>query len=522
MSPDASVPDASSPRQLSAELIDALLARSADVVIVISADGTLAYVSPSTPQMFGYPLGTHLGRQGIELIHPDDRALASESLARRVETDEPRDPLELRVLHADGGWRTVEIIATNQLANPAVQGIVLNIRDVTERRRVQQQLSESERFYRQIVESADEGIWTIDANSVTTFVNRRMAEMLGYCEAEMIGAALADFMDDDGREIAERNLERRRQGISEHHDFKFRRADGTELWAILSAGPLLDDSGEYVGALAMVTDVTERREAGAALHTAELRRQQADAESERRRLEGELARAQRLESLGRLAGGVAHDFNNLIGVIVNYTVLVERRLTPGDPLIEDLRHIQRAAAQAAELTAQLLVFGRDDPDLVEVRFDLNALVSETVRLVDRPFGEAIVIVEDLAPRALEVLTDRGRLGQLLMNALLNARDALPTGGTIRVATSLGDDDRIVLEIVDDGIGMAPEVVRRAFEPYFTTKPLTHGSGLGLSTAFSIVDRAGGTIEIESEVGAGTRLTVTLPQAVDVEANAEAP
>lgn len=514
MPPDKSVPGASSPRQFSAELIDALLARSADVVMVVSADGTLAYVSPSTPRMFGYPLGTHLGQQGIELIHPDDRALAGAALARRAESDEPREPLELRVRHADGGWRTVEIVATNQLANPVVRGIVLNIRDVTERRRAQQRLSESERFYRQIVESADEGIWTIDANNVTTFVNRRMADMLGYREDEMLGAALADFMDEQGREISERNIERRRQGITEHHDFKFRRSDGSDLWAILSAGPLLDDSGEYLGALALVTDVTERREADAALHAAELRRQQADAESERRRLESELARAQRLESLGRLAGGVAHDFNNLIGVIVNYTVLVERHLAPGDPLTEDLRHIQRAAAQAAELTAQLLLFGRDDRDLVEVRFDLNALIAETVRLVDRPFGEAIEIVADLAPRTLEVMADRGRLGQLLMNTLLNARDALPKGGTIRVATSIGDDDRIVLEISDDGIGMAAEVVRRAFEPYFTTKPLTHGSGLGLSTAFTIVDRAGGTIEIASEVGAGTKVTVTLPHAGD--------
>jgi PAS domain S-box-containing protein len=491
------------------ELLHALLAHSGDVVMVIAEDSTLRYVSPSAPRLFGFPLGSHLGSVLLDMVHPDDRDRAIAALAQRVETMGPRGPLELRVAHADGAWRDIEIMSSNRLEDPVVRGVVLNIRDITDRRRAERELFESERWYRQIVETADEGIWTIDADNVTTFVNRRMADMLGVPPNEMIGTNLMDFMDDEGRAAAAANVERRRQGIAEHHDFRFLRADGSELWTILSTATLLED-GVYAGALALVTDVTERRTADAALHAAELDRQRAETESELRRLEVELARAQRLESLGRLAGGVAHDFNNLLGVIVNYAVLVEHRLDPDDPLVDDLRHIQRAAEQASDLTARLLVFARDDPDVEEVTFDLNALTLETVSLVARPFGVAITIVTEFADDVSRVRADRGRLAQVLMNALLNARDALADGGTIRVATSIDGDD-VVLDVVDDGVGMAPETARRAFEPFFTTKPLTHGSGLGLSTSYTVVQQAGGRIELNSAPGRGTKLTIRLPK-----------
>jgi two-component system, cell cycle sensor histidine kinase and response regulator CckA len=500
------------PLPFEAAMVDALLAHSADVVLVVDGAATIRYVSPSAPRLFGYALGTNLGRSGVDLVHPDDRARTWSALVERAESDAARPPFSVRLAHAAGGWRDCEIVATNLLDDEKVAGIVLNVRDVTDRRLTERALEESERWFRQIVETADEGVWTIDADSITTFVNPRLAEMFGLPAQEMIGAYLMEFMEDDARAEAERNLERRRQGISEHHDFRFRRADGGELLVTMSTSPLFDADGVYAGALALVTDVTERRAAERALRNAELERQQALNEAERRRLEIELARAQRLESIGRLAGGIAHDFNNLLGVILNYSVLVERRFAASDPVVGDIQRIQAAVAQAADLTKRLLVFARADAEVDEVTFDVTELVREVTDLVERPFGKTVVLRCEFATESLPVRADRGRLAQVLMNLLLNARDAIPDGGVITLVTDRDNRGWVRVEVADDGVGMTTATVRRAFEPFFTTKPLTHGSGLGLSTAHSVVNQAGGTIELDSAPGIGTRVLISLPPA----------
>ncbi len=493
-------------------IVDSLLAHSVDVVLVVDAAGLIRYASPSAPRLFGYKLGANVGRSGIELVHPDDRERAGVALRERAGSAAIRPPFAVRLAHADGTWRDCEIVATNLLDDATVAGIVLNVRDVTERRRTERALVESERWFRQIVETADEGVWTIDAESNTTFVNGRLAEMFGYTADEMIGVHLMKFMDDEARVEAEGHLERRRMGVSEYHDFRFERADGQELLVTMSTSPLFDVDGQYAGALALVTDVTERRAAERALRDAELERQQAHTEAERRRLEIELARAQRLESIGRLAGGVAHDFNNLLGVILNYSVLVERRLPDSDPIVADLHRIQAAVAQAADLTKRLLVFARSDSEVDELTFDVNELVREAADLVGRTFGDSVKFNCDLASGPLLVRADRGRLAQVLMNLFLNARDALPEGGTITLVTDRDDRGWVRVVVADDGVGMSPSTARRAFEPFFTTKPLTHGSGLGLSTSHAVVKQAGGNIEIDSTPGIGTRVLISLPPA----------
>ena len=627
--------------QCSEDRLSALLRHSGDVVAVVSADATLSYVSPSAPALFGYAYGSHLGRNVLDLVHPDDLARVLDALAARISTTEKRHPIQLRVAHADGCWRDIELVSSNLLDDPAVNGIVLNLRDVTALRRTERELAansrrfeamlanlsdlvsvvdaqgtmkyvspavervvgrraadrvnasifefvhpddaefavsklrdalvtpglvapyqvrllhedgtyrvfevsgnnlledpavrgiivnsrdvtdrvaaetallNSERLYRTIVETADEGIWMIDEYAVTTFANRRMAEMLGTTVDAMIGRDLVDYMDAEGRAITAKNLERRRAGIAERHDFKFRRSDGTTFWAMISTSPLTDPDGSYEGAIALVTDITDRRRTEAALRVAELEQHRQQSEIERHRLIAELARAQRLESLGRLAGGVAHDFNNLIGVILNYTTAIAKHIDKANPAAADLIQVQRAAENAADLTRKLLIFGRLDRGHPEI-VDVNDLVVEAAELVERPFGTGIAIVTDLSAEDCLTRADRGQIQQLLMNLLVNARDALPDGGTITVTTEHepiarpAQASRIMLSVTDDGVGMSSDIVQRAFEPFFTTKLPEHGSGLGLATVHAIVTGAGGDIAIDSQPGDGTTVRIRLP------------
>ena len=497
-----------------ARRFEAMLANLSDMVSVIDAHGDMTYVSPAAQRLVGRRAEDRVGASIFDYVHPDDAELAAAKLAELLAAPGLLEPFETRLRHEDGSYRVFEVSANNLLEDPAVQGIIINSRDITDRVAAEGALRERERLYRTIVESADEGIWMVDGGSRTSFVNSRMAQILGTTTVAMIGRELFDFVDDEDRDAVSRNIERRRSGISERHDIRLRRSDGSTFWAMISASPLTDEAGTYQGAIALVTDISDRRRSEAALRQAAIERHDQQAEIERHRLEAQLVEAQRLESLGRLAGGVAHDFNNLIGVILNYTAAIAKQLDETGPAAADLGQIQRAAEQAAGLTRKLLIFGRVDRGRPET-LDVNQLVIEAMQLFDRPFGDAIVIETKLDPTRCFAHIDPSQIEQVLMNLLVNARDALPDGGTITVTTArVSHDDtlgpHVVLSVSDDGTGMAPDVVQHAFEPFFTTKLLEHGTGLGLATVRAIVRGAGGTVSIESQLGVGTTVSARLP------------
>jgi two-component system cell cycle sensor histidine kinase/response regulator CckA len=494
-----------------ARRFEMLLANLSDLVAVIDARGNMTYVSPITRQLLGRLPEDRVGASIFDYIHPDDVVYAAGRLREARSTPGLVQPFEVRTLHEDGTYRVFEVRANNLLDDPDVNGIIVTSRDITDRVAAEAALHESERLYRKIVETADEGIWMIDADSVTTFVNRRMSELLGVSAAEMIGRSIFEFVSVNGRQSAAEAVELRRAGIADQRDVEILRDDGTAFWAMVSSSPFLGSDGTYEGAIALVTDITERRRAEADLREAALRQQRHDAEMERHQLEAELAQVRRLESLGRLAAGVAHDFNNLLGVILNYASVAAKQLGADSPAAGDITQIQRAAEQAADVTQKLLTFGRADavnPEIV----DLNNLVKNVTHLVDRSFGAAIRVETRLAGEGCLVHADRGQLEQLLMNLLVNARDALTEGGTITVTTLAADDNRreVTLLVADNGVGMSPHTLQHAFEPFFTTKTAEHGSGLGLATVHATVDRAHGHVSIESEPAIGTTVRVRLP------------
>jgi signal transduction histidine kinase len=233
-----------------------------------------------------------------------------------------------------------------------------------------------------------------------------------------------------------------------------------------------------------------------------------------------------MEAIGRLAGGIAHDFNNLLTAISGYTELLLQRLPADDPGQQDGQEVLRAAERAATLTRQLLAFSRRQ--VLQPRpVDLNAVVRDAERLLRRLIGEDVTIRLELAAELPPAVVDPGQMDQVLMNLAINARDAMPGGGELRIATRLrqiGSRDDAVGERVlpsgswiellveDNGTGMSAEVRERLFEPFFTTKEPGRGTGLGLSTVYGIVEQSGGTITVDSTPGLGTRFTVLLPQA----------
>jgi PAS domain S-box-containing protein len=367
-----------------------------------------------------------------------------------------------------------------------------------------QALRASEERYRAIVEAAVDGVWMLGPDDRTSFVNPAMAEMIGYEVDELIGRRPSDFTTGDGAEALEEALTRRRIGITERYELTFKRKDGSDLVAEIAATPLFADDGTYMGSTAMVVDTTERRRA-----------QQA-----REHLEARLQQAQRLETVGQLAGGIAHDFNNILAVILNAAYFVRRQLPDDSPVRDDVDEIRHAAERASELTRQLLIFSRRDPVVPQV-IDVNGLLSDMDRLLRRTLGERVELVTVPCDGDCHVEADAAQLEQVVMNLVMNARDAMPDGGTITVGAEL-EDGRVVMSVSDEGAGMGPDVVARAFEPFFTTKPKGAGTGLGLATVYGTVTRAGGETAIESEPGRGTTVRVRLPRVAAPPEDAERP
>jgi PAS domain S-box-containing protein len=280
--------------------------------------------------------------------------------------------------------------------------------------------------------------------------------------------------------------------------------DGREFPVELSIMPTRTPLGQIFSA--SIRDLSERR----------------DAESAQADLEGKLRQAQRLETVGQLAGGLAHDFNNLLAVILNYAEFVAEQLPEGE-MRQDVEEIQRAATRGADLTRQLLIFARREVNRPEL-LDVNDVLSGVENVLRRTLGEQVEFVKSLAAELPAVRVDPGQLEQVFLNLAVNARDAMPGGGRLLVETALVDPEDVDADVVDragigphvrfsvsdSGTGMTKDVVARAFEPFFTTKPAGQGTGLGLATVYGIVTQAGGTIRLQSEPGKGTLVAISLP------------
>jgi len=359
----------------------------------------------------------------------------------------------------------------------------------------------SEARFRRLFEGSRDTIYMSTPDGRLRDINPAGVELFGYASRrEMLSVDIPHDIyvrPEDRDEFCAAML---RDGFVRDMEVSVYRRDGRILLVQMSASAERDARGEIVTYRGILRDVTARRD-----------------------LEESLHRAQRMESIGRLAGGVAHDFNNLLTAILGYTELCDRLLPEGGPARPHLQEIVSAASRGAQLTSQLLAFSRHQVLTPRV-LALNEVVQDMRRLLRRVIGEDVELVVELGEGLCNVRADGAQLEQVLLNLAVNARDALPEGGTLWVRTrnvhlgrtrdcrrlDLPPGRYVVLEAQDDGVGMTAEVRERVFEPFFTTKPRGKGTGLGLATVYGIVEQSGGRVELRSQPGRGSTFTVYLP------------
>jgi PAS domain S-box-containing protein len=371
-----------------------------------------------------------------------------------------------------------------------------------------------------VVEHTDDAVVGLTPEGIITAWNGGAERLFGYPAEEVVGepaAMLADEAGSDQQADVLARIRRGERGLS--YETRRLRRDGTPVDVSLTVTPIKDHAGTVIGASAIARDITAAKEAA----------------ERRRAIEERTHQAQRMESLGKLAGGVAHDFNNILAIIANYTEFAIDETTDRPGVQADLTQVRTAVERATNLTRQLLTFTRGEA--IQPRdVDLNAALTEAQMMLGRTIGEHINLVATPSPQPLTVHADPGELQQVLLNLAINARDAMPDGGMLVLeansATLDGDEVNMQpplpagtyarLLVSDTGEGMSPETAARIFEPFYTTKPHGKGTGLGLATVYGIVTEAGGSINVYSEPGLGTTFRIYLPLVTAAAAAAPAP
>lgn len=477
----------------------------------IEAGAETVFWSDGVYRIFGLQRGEFTPRlEAIQArIHPEDREAAAEHARMALECGGGYQ-LDHRILLADGEVRWVQVRAERETEPDGRSRLVGTVLDITEQKRADEELRESEQRYRVLFDRSPFPKMLYDEQSLRFLaVNDTAAEHYGFSREELQACTLEDIwvLDSDADSEAIRNLPVR-EAIRATH----RRRDGTHLQVEVQVQKAFL-RGQPVR-IAVVQDLSERA-----------------------RLEGQLRQAQKMEAVGRLAGGVAHDFNNMLAVIGGYSEML-LHLTESEgraDLRRPLQEIQKAVERAARLTRQLLAFSRKQVLSPKV-LDLGSLVRDLERMLSRLIGEDIDVHVSVAPDLRPVQADPGQLEQVLLNLVVNSRDAMPTGGKITIEVQNAELDEeyarrhqgvepgeyVLLAVTDSGCGMNAETLEHAFEPFFTTKGPEQGTGLGLATVFGIVQQSGGHLQAYSEVGIGTTIKVYLPCAQQEAPPAPAP
>ena len=512
---------------LSSDLLQAL----PDAIVAVDRDGTIVQVNSQAQELFGYDREELIG-QKVEVLVPESyRRRHHHHRENFVETPKTRRmgaDLDLYGRRRNGSEFPVEI-SLSPVSTEHGTFVLSAIRDISDRKRIAEelrraneelhrrtaeQLGESRSRLALIIDSSEDAILSKDLNGIITSWNRGAERIYGYTPEEVIGKHISLLTPNDRPDEAAEILKRVARGESTEHYESVRVAkDGHHLNVSISVSPLRDAAGAIVGASAIVRDITAQK-----------------------RTEGQLRQAQKMEAIGRLAGGVAHDFNNILGIINACTEFLRDRIDPAAEPSLYVDNIKKATERGAALTKQLLAFSRTSAIQPRV-LDLNERLKDIVKLLRPLMGDDVeILIASKFPSAV-IEADPGQLDQIVVNLAVNARDAMPRGGKLILETGAVNFDEafaeqhqamaagkyVVLAVSDTGSGMDEATISRVFEPFFTTKELGKGTGLGLATVYGIVKQSSGHILVYSEPGQGTTFKIYLPSAdhkIGLESTAE--
>ena len=528
-----------------------------DMIYTHDLAGNFTSANPATVRTYGYEMDEFVRLDISNMVAPEYVPIAMENLQKKLHGITYTEPYELLTLSKDGShvWVEVSSCLISEAGRPvSVQGILRDIterkraeealrrardelemrvqertaeltaanrqlqREIAEHRRTEEALRESERRYRLVAENVTDVIWTTDLDLRFTYISPSTTRLRGHSVQEAMAQTLQEMLVPASYERAIATFEELppRDRLSEEVDplqswtleLEVTRRDGGTVWTEVKTSLLRDSDGRPVGLLGVTRDVTERKRA----------------EAERAELQEQLHQAQKMEAVGQLSAGIAHDFSNLLAVVVGHADQAKRLTSAGSPIAEVLDAIEQAGLQAMDVAKSLLTFSRGVPTEREP-VNLCALVEDSTRLLRRMLPASIESAVDASCESpLWARADGTQLQQVVLNLLINARDAMPDGGRLHVSVSGAKADDAIdlpgaadqvpgwarIEVSDTGVGMSPEVRSRVFEPFFTTKQRGEGAGLGLSIVHGIVEDHGGRVEVRSAVGEGSAFTILLP------------
>ena len=500
-------------KQVEASLLESearfrqLVESASDGIYRIDPRGVFTYANPIASRLLGVPPGEGIvGRVYLEFVRRDYHQQGVALYMKQIEQRIPVTYWEFPATTTDGRELWVGQNVHIEQRDGRVMSLFAVARDITERKLAELALRESEERHRFLAEHSVDMLSRQAPDGAVLYASPVAETLLGYTPAELVGTSVFEYCHPDDQAIVHEVSARlmHHEGI-EAMTYRVRRKDGQYVWFETTSQAVRDPATGLVSEILSVSrDISERR-----------------------RMEEELRRAQKMEAVGQLAGGVAHDFNNLLTSIRGFSDVLAQSMPSEDPRRTDIGEILKATERAAALTRQLLAFSKRQVLRLEP-LSINAIIDDMSKIIRRLLGESISVETALDSTVWTVRADAGQLEQVLLNLVLNARDAMPDGGVLRVATrntevlANGGDavlvpgKYVVIEVSDSGVGMSEDTLARAFEPFFTTKDPTGRAGLGLATVYGIITQSGGHISVRSTLGEGTVFTVHLPVATNVE------
>lgn len=472
------------------------------ILILDALSRKIIEANPFVVTLLGYSREELLGKELWEIGLPSDKE-ASQAAFHELQENGFIRYEDLPLMTKFGDRRELEFVS-NVYSEGDRQVIQCDIRDITDRKRAEQELRKSEELYRDLIENAHDLIYSIDLEGNYTSINQAVERITGYTREEALAMNICQV-------VAPEHLTKVRQMIGQTmagdgftaYESELVAKDGRRIAIEINTSAILEHDVP-VGVRGIARDITERRQ-----------------------LEDQLRQAQKMEAIGQLVGGIAHDFNNMLTAITGYSDLTLRKMPDSEPLRHNIEEIKKASQKSADLTYQLLAFSRQQVLQPKV-LSLNQILADTSKMLQRLIGENVELSVFLDPDAGTVKVDPDQLSQIIVNLAVNARDAMRQGGKLTLETSnvyideiyalqhagATEGPQVMLAVSDTGAGIDAAIVDHIFEPFFTTKVVGKGTGLGLATVYGIVKQSGGTIRVYSEIGHGTTFKIYFPRVID--------